>query len=223
MELTSGNTAVLERPEAKVEGTAKDETIIEEQSGIEEIAETGNQKNNSVSELAEVTPETAETNVSAISKGTTVEADPAFIPLAVAKIEAEIKAFTGEQKEKAVSTFVATTLTKFCNDNARFAEVLYKTTRTLSDVCREVMAGTGNAISDFEVYRRAVQAYFPNAEIQCYMSIYITGAPPTDEEIKRAPKVQAPVTPAYTPRAQNPVTAAPAKEPEYFETIHLEL
>lgn len=178
--------------------------------------------NNNVPEQQVITQAVA-SDSSATVQGATVEANPEYIALAVAKIDTELKAFTGGQKEKTVSPFVAATITKFCNDNARFAEVVYKTTRTLSDVCREVMAGTGNQVSDFEVYRGAVQSYFPNAEIHCYMSIIITGAPPTDDEIKRAGAVQAPAAPAHTPRNDTPVAHAPAKEPEYFETIHLEL
>ena len=196
--------------------------IVHDQDGVSEnVTAIENQNSESNAEISlpqEETPEKA--------TGITVESDPAFIPLAVAKLDAELKVFTGGQKEQAVSTFVATTLTKFCNDNARFAEVVFKTTRTLSDVCREIMAGTGNQVSDFEVYRGAVQSYFPNAEIHCYMAINIIGAPPTDDEIRRAPKVQAPVTPTHTPRNPSGAGApppAPVKEPEYFETIQLEL
>jgi len=154
----------------------------------------------------------------------TVEANPEFIALAVEKLDAEIKSFKGGDKEKTVSSFVALTLTKFCNDNARFAEVVYKTTRTLSDICREILDGTGIHVSDFEVYRSAVQSYFPNAEIHCYMTINITGAPPDEGELRRAPKTQAPVKPTYTPRNPSAVTTSvPVNEPEYFETIQLEL
>jgi hypothetical protein len=157
--------------------------------------------------------------------GITVESDSKYIALAVEKLDAELKAFSGGQKEKTVAPFVSTSLTKFCNENARFAEVVYKTTRTLSDVCREIMAGTGNQVSDFEVYRGAVQSYFPNAEINCYMSINVIGVPPTDDEIKRAPKVQAPVVQTHTPGNQSAAASPPSPkpEPEYFETIQLEI
>jgi|GEM_PF-1149721 len=228
MELNNtGNTAVPERNETEVENTFEDTLETEEQGYVTEDAETdyleNGEQNATVPEPQEAIAETSAKNMTEVTTGTTVEANPEYIAQAVAKIDAELKAFTGGQKEKTVSAFVATVLTKFCNDNARFAEVVYKTTRTLSDVCREIMAGTGNQVSDFEVYRGAVQSYFPNADIHCYMSINIIGAPPTDDEIRRAPKVQAPATPAYTPRNQTPVAPAPAKEPEYFETIHLEL
>jgi hypothetical protein len=109
----------------------------------------------------------------------------------VSKIECELKTLTGGQKEKAVAPFVATILQKFCKDNEMFAEVVYRTGRTLSDTCREVMDGTGNQISDFEVYRGAVKAYFPKADIHCYMQIINTVSLPTDEEINREPKVKA--------------------------------
>jgi len=108
------------------------------------------------------------------------------------KIEKELKEFKGGTKETAVSKFVASTLTKFCEENERFAEVVFKTPRTLSDCCAEVMDGCGNAISDIDVYRGAVQHYFPNADIHFFMEIAITGDDPTEEEINREPKKKGP-------------------------------
>ena len=111
-----------------------------------------------------------------------------FIALAVEKIAKELEDFKGGNKETAVSKFVATTLTNFCKENARFAEVVYRTPRTLSDCCAEVMDGCGNSISDLDVYRGAVRHYFPNADIRMTMEIVFTGDAPTDEEIEREPK-----------------------------------
>jgi len=111
-----------------------------------------------------------------------------FTTLAVEKIANELKDFKGGNKETAVSKFVAKTLTKFCEENERFAEVVYRTPRSLSDCCAEVMDGCGNSISDIEVYKKAVQHYFPNADIHMTMEIAFTGEPPSDEEIERAPK-----------------------------------
>lgn len=114
-----------------------------------------------------------------------------FSALAVDKIAAELKAFKGGNKETAVSKFVASTLTKFCEENERFAEIVYRTPRTLSDCCAEVMKGCGNSISDIDVYRGAVKHYFPNANVFFKMEIHITGDAPTVEEIQRKPEQKA--------------------------------
>lgn len=115
-----------------------------------------------------------------------------YSELAVNKIAEELKKFTGGQKEKAVSKFVASTITYFCQENERFAEAVYKTQRTLSDCCAEVMDGTGNQISDIDVYREAVRHYFPNADISFKMEILIYGEDPSDEELTREPKKKTP-------------------------------
>lgn len=112
--------------------------------------------------------------------------------LAVEKIAKELKEFSGGNKEKAVSKFVASTLTHFCEENEKFAEAVYKTKRTLSDCCIEVMAGTGNQVSDIDVYRGAVRHYFPNADISFKMEISINGEDPTEEDLTREPKNKAP-------------------------------
>jgi hypothetical protein len=111
-----------------------------------------------------------------------------YSTLAAAKIAAELEAFKGGTKETAVSKFVASTLTHFCGQNARFAEVVYKTPRTLSDCCGEIMDGCGNAVSDIDVYRGAVQSYFPNSDVSFIMNIEINGDAPNDDEMNRAPK-----------------------------------
>ena len=63
-----------------------------------------------------------------------------------------------------------------------------KTRRTLSDCCGQIIRGVGNSISDIEVYRRAVQFYFPNSEIEFKMNILLTGEAPSEEEMAREPE-----------------------------------
>lgn len=113
-----------------------------------------------------------------------------YFELAIEKIQKELKSFTGGPKEKAVSKFVASTLTHFCQENERFAEIVYKTVRTLSDCCAEVMSGVGNQISDIDVYRKAVKSYFPNSDIEFKMEIHLTGEAPSDEEIQKKPVIK---------------------------------
>lgn len=144
---------------------------------------------------------------------------PQYSRLAVEKIAEELKTFKGDRYGEAVKTHVAFTLTHFCEQNERFAEVVYKTKRTLSDCCAEIMKGCGQSISDIDVYRGAVRNYFPNADIDLHMTITLTGDAPTVEEMERVPAQK----PAKTAEKKNegksatPATKAStgAKTPEY--------
>lgn len=112
--------------------------------------------------------------------------------LAIEKLEAEIKEYKGNRYGDAVKPYVSNTLRKFCEDNETFAEVFYKTKRTLSDCLKEVMKGCGSAISDIEVYRRVARFYFPNSEVEFLMQISITGEKPDENYLNQeAPKEKA--------------------------------
>ena len=156
---------------------------------------------------------------------------PDYPALAAEKIAAELKGFSGGQKEKAVSKFAAETVTHFCGESSQFAEVVYKTRRTLSDCCAEVMKGTGNYVSDIDVYRGIVRAYFPNADVKFLMNIEINGAAPSEEEMAKLPEnpkpkpKPAPKKPAEKAAPAKPAAPKPpAKEkPAQPETIQLSL
>ena len=64
-------------------------------------------------------------------------------------------------------------------------------------------------ISDLDAYRRAVQFYFPNAEVEFVMNVKLTGAAPTAEEMQKPASIK-PQEPA-APRPAAP--AKPKKEP----------
>ena len=132
---------------------------------------------------------------------------PEYSRLAVEKIAAELKDFKGDRYGLAVKNHVASTITHFCEQNERFAEVVYKTKRTLSDCCAEIMKGCGQSISDIDVYRGAVRNYFPNADIDFHMTITLTGDAPTVEQMERVPEQKA------APKAEKKVPdKKPAKE-----------
>ena len=118
----------------------------------------------------------------------TLHQAPEYSRLAVEKIAAELKDFKGDRYGMAVKNHVAATITHFCEQNERFAEVVYKTKRTLSDCCAEIMKGCGQSVSDIDVYRGAVRNYFPNADIDFHMTITLTGDAPTAEEMERMPE-----------------------------------
>lgn len=137
---------------------------------------------------------------------------PHYSRLAVEKIAEELKTFKGDRYAEAVKKHVASTLTHFCEQDERFAEVVYKTKRTLSDCCAEIMKGCGQSISDIDVYRGAVRNYFPNADIDFHMTITINGDAPTVEEMERIPAQK----PAEPPKPSAVAEAkAGAQTPEY--------
>ena len=128
-----------------------------------------------------------------MSSTLTLHPAPNFSQLAVEKIAAELKDFKGDRYGNAVKNHVASTITHFCEQNERFAEVVYKTKRTLSDCCAEIMKGCGTSISDIDVYRGAVRNYFPNADVDFQMTITLIGEAPTAEEMARLLALPCPI------------------------------
>lgn len=124
-----------------------------------------------------------------------------YTAAAIAKIDAEEKAFKGAWKAEQVKSHVANTLRQFCKSDTRFAEVVVKTVRSLSECCAAVMDGTGNAISDLEVYKKAVQFYFPKADIEFQMLIHTGEMPSADEMSKPATIKPGTSTPAKSKAA----------------------
>lgn len=152
--------------------------------------------------------------------------EPSYPALAAEKIAAELKSFTGGSKEKAISKFAASELTHYCKQSPKFAEVVYKTRRTLSDCCAGVMKGTGNYVSDIDVYRGMVKAYFPNADVHFVMNIEINGEAPSEEEMAKAPEKVAPKpksAPKKPAEKAAPAKPAPKKKPAEPEIIQLTL
>ena len=138
--------------------------------------------------------------------------------LAVQKIDDELKSFQGDRYGQAVKDHVAATLKHFCEQDARFAQVVYNTKRTLSDCCAEIMKGCGQSISDIDVYRGAVRHYFPNADVTFHMTISITGDAPTVEEMNRVPEKPQKKEPKKTPAAK-PAEKAPAEKPKQAAAV----
>lgn len=129
-----------------------------------------------------------------------------YSELAAEKIANELKAFKGNKYGEAVKTFVASTLTNFCEQSEKFAKVVYETEATISDCCAKIMKNCGNHISDIDVYRGAVRYYFPNAEIIFSLTIDASGTAPTKDEMAKPEK-----KPIPTDDCDN--TSQPSKRP----------
>ncbi|MEG1497616.1 MAG: hypothetical protein RR385_09625 [Clostridiales bacterium] len=90
---------------------------------------------------------------------------------AIKKINKEKETKPTGNKAAAVMDAVAEALLSFAKQDKEFAQAIVQTDKTIGDCCEEIMNGVGSSISDLEVYRKAVQFYFPGADIQMKMTI----------------------------------------------------
>ena len=106
---------------------------------------------------------------------------------ALEKLEAEQKAVTG-QKEKIMATAVLAAVKTFCEQEQEFAQAVVQG-GSFAECMKKVASGVGNSISDIDAYKKAVQFYFPGAQIRMQMSIDLIGkAAGKKAEKKSAPK-----------------------------------
>ena len=77
------------------------------------------------------------------------------------------------QRGKAVRAAVLEVLIKFCEENSEFAQAVVQAPedKTVNDCIESTVKNAGSSISDIEVYKRAVQFYFPGADIHFDMRI----------------------------------------------------
>lgn len=85
---------------------------------------------------------------------------------AITKLEQEIKAPGKLSRfETAMLEPVGRMLIGFCRQDKRFADAVFEKKETLTDCMHTVSKGVTYALSDVEAYRRAVQFYFPAADV----------------------------------------------------------
>ena len=94
--------------------------------------------------------------------------------LALKKIDEEVRGFKGSWKEMAMYKPVADVLRKFCRQQPEFAQAIYQSNKTFADCMKHVAKGAGGSISDIEAYRRAVEFYFPGAQVEFQMVLYMS-------------------------------------------------
>lgn len=107
---------------------------------------------------------------------------------AVKKLEDEKKHVKG-QKERAVKGAVIAAVKDFCVQDEEFAQAVVQG-GTFEECMKKVAAGTGNAISDLDAYKKAVQFYFPGAEVRMQLTIDLIGKEAEETEpVAEQPKV----------------------------------
>lgn len=92
---------------------------------------------------------------------------------AVNKLEEGQKNVSG-QKEKAMAAAVFAQLKTFCQQDEEFAQAVCQG-GTFSDCMKKVAQGVGQSISDLDAYKKAVQFYFPGAEVHMQLTIDLIG------------------------------------------------
>lgn len=80
------------------------------------------------------------------------------------------KSGISDKREKAMAPAVAEALEDFCRQDGEFAQAVVDG-GTFAACMKEVAKGVGSSISDLEAYRRAVQFYFPGAEVRFQMRL----------------------------------------------------
>ena len=93
------------------------------------------------------------------------------------------------QKEKAMAGAVFAALKDFCIQDEEFSQAVNQG-GSFEDCMKKVAAGVGNSISDLEAYKKAVQFYFPGAEVKMQLTIDLIGkAGEPEPEKEAAPEV----------------------------------
>ena len=103
-----------------------------------------------------------------------------MIEKAIKKLSEERKKFKGGRKETVMVSAVYNTLVSFCKQDSEFAQAVAQNEKTLTDCLAAVAKDTGAAISDIDAYKKAVNFYFPGADIKCTMTIDLIGAAASD-------------------------------------------
>lgn len=78
------------------------------------------------------------------------------------------------QKEKAMAGAVFEVLKDFCLQDEEFAQAVVQG-GSFFDCMKKVASGVGQSISDLDAYKKAVQFYFPGAEVKMQLTIDLIG------------------------------------------------
>lgn len=105
------------------------------------------------------------------------------------KLKKERSAVSGS-KERAMADAVLDAIKEFCRQEPEFAQAVVQS-GTFADCMKKVAAGVGSSISDLEAYKKAVQFYFPGAEIHMTLTIDLVGSAVEKEPIRKSEQLSA--------------------------------
>lgn len=110
---------------------------------------------------------------------------------AAEKLGAEKEAGTYDRYAKAMKEAVCEALDGFCRQDAEFAQAVAQG-GTFEECMKAVAKGCGSAISDLEAFRRAVQFYFPGADVTFHMTVNLCAGvedEPAAQSVGAGPKL----------------------------------
>lgn len=90
---------------------------------------------------------------------------------AARKLDTEFKTAKLDRYGKVVGKPVLDTLKDFCRQNEEFAQAVLQSDKTIQQCVEHTVKGVKQSISDIEVYRKAVEFYFPGAAVRFNMTI----------------------------------------------------
>lgn len=96
-----------------------------------------------------------------------------FLSKAIEKLSDKSGSF--DKYANAMKGAVKKALEDFCRQDEEFAQAVAQG-GSFADCMKAVAKNCGSSISDLEAYRRAVQFYFPGAEIHMSMTVDLIGA-----------------------------------------------
>lgn len=92
---------------------------------------------------------------------------------ALEKLAEEYKAGKYGPKANAMKKTIYDAIVEFCKNNEEFARAVEQG-GTFEDCMKAVEKGVGNSISDLNAIKKAVQFYFPGADVKFQMQIQMS-------------------------------------------------
>ena len=137
---------------------------------------------------------------------------------AINKLDEGMKEKITDRYGNVIKTYVHNALEGFCRQNEAFAQAVLDG-GTLPECIKHCVQGLheNTGISDIDIYRRAVQFYFPGAMVDFHISIVTEGAETRiTEEPQRTSKPKKPITKVPEPitEQQNSITEERKAEPK---------
>lgn len=105
--------------------------------------------------------------------------------LAIKKLQEEKKTARYDKYAAIMKNRTCDALMEFCRQDAEFAQAVYQG-GSFEDCMKEVATNCGTGISDLKAFRRAVQFYFPGADIRFSMSVNLCAS--VEEKEPETPK-----------------------------------
>lgn len=95
-----------------------------------------------------------------------------------------------EGKYKMVTDAVRDALISFCEQDEEFAQAIVQSDKGLRECIDAVLKKHGSCISDLEVYRKAVEFYFPGATVKMQLTVQVNPYENADKEEKTASVIE---------------------------------